>query len=185
MSATTIGINFRGTEPYVTDGADQTFCLAEGLLTRVGWQFGWIAGTINGANRTTLNDVSLAGMNYGSSGTFQVTLPSATDYLIGLAIGDTANQNDFTATLKDDTTTLATLGPHPITANSYWDASDVERTAAAWPGSQALIQKTFATTTLKLVLTDPGNFTIAHLFVSQVVSGSATRPPIIGGGYYG
>lgn len=175
------GFNFRGTSGFVTDGANETYVLLADTYpqTRNTVTFGWTGAPYSSEDGSASDDRRLAGQNTidpGHTETFRVDLPSAGAYTVRLAMGHHtygAGAPGMEIVIKDDTTALLTIGPHPTTAANYYDAADASYSAAAWPGSNtASGSLTFATTTMNVVVDGgPDYAAIAHLFVSQVSGG--------------
>lgn len=167
------GFNFRGTSGYVSDGANETYVLAEGYpTTRNSVTFGFTTGTgvVQGVDRSATNDRRLAGINYdNSSRIFQVDLPASGAYTVHLALGDQAGGGNAicAAAIQDTLTPLTTVNFAANTANNFTDATGAVYTNVTWSGSETGVSLTFSTTTLNLALTSAGYWTIAHLFVSQ------------------
>lgn len=167
-----IGINFRDTAGYVTDGANEVHCASDAYPTlRGGRTFGWNSA-VSGADRNSGLDRRLAGINFSGAGpdTFRLDLPVAGSYRVHLALGDAgASHTDNKIVVKDNTTTKFTVGPHPTAGTvSIWDAADVELTATAWPGYQQGVTHSFSSTILTLELTAASNWTLTHLRVVGV-----------------
>lgn len=180
------GINFRATLAYVTDGAADSCELgaASGGVAyprttaqgnTVGWEGG---GSGNERNRSTTNDNRLAGLHFFNSVTknFRFDLPAAGKYNIRLAAGDASNNANVGWSLIDNATSLGVLASGTGGAvNSFKDASNVSRTAAAWPGNNVAVAFTFASTICRF-RSDPtvaGN-SIAHAYVESAEAGAPT-----------
>lgn len=178
---TEIGLNFRATSGYVTDEANQTYVLGDTYpTTRGGVTFGFDSALVDGTrDRSTSVDVRLAGINQSPTDSvrnFRVDLSATGDYVICIAAGDAVfSQSNLYLEVLDDSTSKFTLGcsgSNCLVGGNFFDASDTERTAAAWPAGQTCVAATFATTTFKLKLgTGSGSTlgTVAHL---QIYSGS-------------
>lgn len=182
-----IGINFRDSSGYVTDGTDETYCLGEGdayPTTRAGVDFGW--NSINGdagRDRDSGVDRRLAGRNgqenTGTQAEFQLDLPQAGDYNIRLALGDaTGTENYQRVDIYDDSTLLFSIvDTDGTTGGTFDDATGTNYSAANWPGSNTAVTHTFATTTLILKLgstsAQANTSTIAHLFVELAAASGA------------
>lgn len=176
------GINFRDSAGYVTDGTDETYCLGDAdpyPTTRAGITFGW--STIDGdsgRDRNSSVDRRLAGINQCSNdGTpciFRLDLFTSGTKSICLALGDYGSNQDYQKIeFLDDTTSLFTITDTDGTVfTNFNDASGVNRTAAAWPGSNVCVEHTFATTTMIVKLgstsAQANSSTIAHLRVTDV-----------------
>jgi len=176
-----IGLNFRSTSTFVTDGANETYVLfADNYpTTRGGATFGWSAGFLTGAaDRDAGADRRLAGINYkGQSGasqsTFRLDLPNVGMYRISLALGDTGAQAYQYAQLKDGATIITTIDdPGGTVAGHYDDANGIDWSAAAWPGSNTVFTYTFNGTVAFIIIGAPdvqsGFSTLAHVALQEV-----------------
>ena len=177
------GFNFRATDAYVTDGANETYVRDFDAypVTRNGVTFGWTSSAPLGSDQHAAGDRRLAGINYSQNNnevlTFRVDLPAAADYIITLANGhfsSTISNNKIE--FLDDTTSRAIDAQASITADNYNDASNVIRTEANWPGQNVTITRTFNTTIFNMKIGDSvsaGYTCVNHLFLSQVTGASA------------
>lgn len=175
-----IGINFRATAAYVTDGANETYCLADAYpTTRGGVTFGWTTATPDGTrNRNASLDRRLAGVNRTWNNAaqirFQLDLPASGAYDVHLALGDYIGEGYLYGQILDDAAPLITIDDaNGTTGGSFDDATGAGYSAAAWPGSEQPTRVTFATQTLRLAIGTgtagtPDSSTIAHLRVVQV-----------------
>src|SRR5262245_61944068 len=177
-----VGINFRATSGYVTDGTGETYSLGEAYpTTRGGATFGWVVdNTANSRDRDNTNDRRLAGINFTNSGGryFQIDLPAAGTYQVYAAAGDAGSGgNGALWDFCDTNAVLASLTGDLIAQNEFKDGSDVQRTAAAWPGSNAPVTLTFSTTAFRLKLRTPAtnNNVIAHLRIQSVDNPATVR----------
>lgn len=189
------GFNFRASSGYVSDGANETYVLADDgyPTTRNGVTFGW-DGLDSGQDRDRDSGVDrrLAGIVFANNGgtqyNFRVDLNSTGDYEINLAMGDTGGGQDYQyCQFKDNTSVLRTIDDSDGTAfNNYDDATGVNRAEAAWPGSNAKDTQTFATTIFFLLVGTPGSeasaTTIAHLFLSEVAAGGRIMSSLVNHG---
>jgi hypothetical protein len=179
------GLNFRATSGYVTDGANETYVLDSDNypVTRNAVTFGWTASIAgNSRDRDNTLDSRIAGVHFqtndGTQKTFQVDLPAPGQYLIRLALGDTAHEAYLYCRVSDGATPLLTLdettGNNPPFTN-FFDATGTGYDSATWPGSNTPVTLTFSGTTLNLIIGSPAAqanvSTIAHLFISQITSG--------------
>jgi hypothetical protein len=196
MSATDIGINFRATSGYVTDGTDETYCRADDAYptTRGGWTFGWeaIPAITNDRDRTTITDRRLAGVNFSGSTTFtdarfRVDLPSAGNYDIHAAFGDDQAQPDSYFRFLDTTTVLFTSSERlAINFAQFVDATDTLHTSPAnWVANESLRNEDFATTIFRCDIANApsggaANTMVAHLRLVQQSAGSSVSA-LIGG----
>lgn len=174
------GWNFRQTSGYVTDGANETYAITSDTYptTRNGATFGWTVAPSGDRDRNSALDRRIAGIAFGSGvGTFRVDLPATGSYSIRLAMGDsTTAQTASKVLIKDNTSTVLTIGPHNPDGAGHYDATNTYRSNAAWPGSNVAASLSFATTTLFLTLeVATTNSVIAHLFVSQTGGGGGNR----------
>lgn len=180
-----IGLNFRGSGPYVTDGANETYVLGEVYpTTRGGVTFGWDIATIFPVDRNTFFDRRIDGINFdnsGGTGIFQVDLPSSGTWVIHTALGDAFGGGSATntCTVKDNTTTLVAIPFIANVGNQFTDATGVQLSEVTWPTTEAGLTKVFATTTCKFVMTSAGFWTIAHVRLFQTVAAGQTARPII------
>jgi hypothetical protein len=161
------GLNFRQTSGYVTDVAPDTYCTFDAYpTTRGGYTFGWTAGSIDGRNRNAGVDPQLAGINFAASGacTLRFDLPAPGTYDIRLAIGDGFGGNPFTndLVLKDNTTTLATINAS-TGGNQFADAAGNIVFNTLWESTNVAISKSFATTTLIIVIGTSAVTALVHL----------------------
>lgn len=168
-----IGINFRATAGFVTDGAGETYCTGDAYpVTRGGWTFGWEDAGVQTRDRNSTVDPRLAGMNFqATSGKrFRIDLPAAGSYNVRVAAGDASSNNASAFDIKDNATVLfSTTGT--ILGGHFKDATNVDRTTAAWPGSNVAQTVSFASTIFRLVTTTASDDTIAHVFVEQAAVG--------------
>lgn len=188
-----VGFNFRASTGYVTDGTDETYVLAANTgggggsddypKTRLGATFGWqnLSAFCVPVDRDSALDRRLAGINYiptNNTGEFRVDLESPGTYDIRLANGDaTSGQSQQVISIYDNTSLLYTYTKASATNAHFYDANGVDRTAAAWPGSNTLNTLTFATTTfiLKLGSSTDSAVVIAHLSLVRVASSKSSH----------
>jgi hypothetical protein len=179
------GINFRATSGYVTDGANETYCLADAYpTTRGGVTFGWLDAVANDAqNRNSSLDRRLAGINAaGVANTdvrFQIDLPSAGTYDVHLALGD-GNTTGVVckATVKDGSTVLFSTTQNGFVSGNKWiDAQDQAYAASAWPASESAHPITMSGTTLLIVINGSSFASIAHVRVVQTGTGGGSASP--------
>lgn len=172
------GFDFRATSGYVTDPTDNAYVLDTDTYptTRNGVTFGWTVAPTGARDRVayTGDSAKVAGIVFGNAnGTFRVDLPGAGNYSLRLAMGDAGiNQTATQVLIKDNVTTVLTIGPHDTNTDEFWDASDVKRTSNTdWVTNNASVTKTFASPVLNLTLeAATSNSVIAHLFLSQLTS---------------
>lgn len=180
---TTIGINFRATSGYVTDGTDETYCLADSYpTTRGGVTFGWTTIDADAArDRDSALDRRLAGVNKSSnSGTqanFQIDLSSSGTKTVCLALGEGVFDWDYQyLQILDNVTSKVVIDKStPQTGMpKFYDAEGTLHTGAAWPGSNVCVSVEFASTTMNVKIGTPsaqtGNSSIAHISVTDASS---------------
>lgn len=169
------GFNFRASVgPPPSDAANTTYVNGDTYPTvRNGITFGWGSAVLTFDSGGA--EARLYGINYAATGsaTFQVDLPAAGTYTFQLAMGfQGAPLTSQKLIVKDNTTTLLTIGPS--TATNFLDATGTSYSAANWPASETSVSLTFATTTAFFVIGPPttDNVAIAHIFLSSVTSTS-------------
>lgn len=176
-----IGINFRQTSGYVTDGTNETYCVGDaystsrgdcggGVAAVFGWESGFSAG--NTRDRNAVVDRRLAGINFDTTtvnAVFRLDLPSAGTYEIRLALGDASTSLYKGGLVKDDTTTVITIANGSSgSAAEYYDASDTLRTYLTWPGSNSAQSVNFSSTILRYAMgATASTNVIAHLFAKR------------------
>lgn len=162
-------INFRATAGYVTDGANQTYCLVEAFPTNRGGQtFGWTS-SISAADRSSAVDPRFAGINYvAGSSPFRFTLPRTGVFSVNYAIGDDSFSQAASVVIKDNTTTLNTSATLTTTAGQFADISGtVFSSPAAWIAGNTPLALTFSTTSFVLNLAGAGsNAAISSLVIT-------------------
>ncbi len=170
-----IGINFRGTLAYVTDGLNEVACYTYAVTypqTRGGATFGWLENNQNYLrDRDASVDRRLAGCHFNYLGSpnnpFRLDLPAPGSYLVHLALGSASTSNPITCDLldADAATVLKSFGTGAsIPAGSFLDATGAVYTAATWPGSEQPTLVTVAGTSLYLRLNNKDT-PLAHLRV--------------------
>lgn len=196
MSATDIGINFRGTSGYVTDGADETYALAADSYptSRGGWTFGLVSGSVTYFNRNSGVDRRFAGAMFATfaSGTvdFRVDLPATGDYDIHVIAADSQdNTTDRTSQLsyRDNTTEFATSGPTTIkggcryvadaAGTQFGDGSALNSGITGWQASEAAISRTFVSTIFIVRVAAVTSNWLSHLRVVQTGGGGGSAVP--------
>lgn len=157
--------------------------------TRNDVTFGKSAETGNGWSTfdadSTVNE-KFAGRWYESPGntvTIRVDLPASGIYKFRMANGSTDNATFVSSrqiiTVKDGSTTLATMdsgsGSTGPAQDHYYDATGVDRTEAAWAGSNVGRDLTFSGTVCNIVIGDAGaGYTVlAHFSLERLASGPA------------
>ncbi len=164
--------NFRETAGFVTDGPNETFVLASDAYptTRDGITFGW-TGIRDDRNRDAGVDRRLAGIHFsfGAGGLFRVDLPSTGNYKIRGAFGDTGSAQSGKIEFLDNGVVFAIPHDGPVSINTYFDATGVNRTEANWPSNNAQLDRTFTSVLFEVRLADNGTTTpIAHLTIEKV-----------------
>ncbi len=172
---TPIGINFRQTSGYVTDGTGETYCLGDVYpTTRATYTFGW-SGAQSQANRSTTVGPNLAGINYGAN-TFRIDLPQAGTYKLRIAIGDLFfAQGPQQVLVKDNSTTLVTLTGFS-NGDNFIDASNVSRLVADWPTQNVGVNFVFSSTIANFTMNGGGLPVIACVSLElQAAPGAPTN----------
>jgi hypothetical protein len=185
------GINFRSTLSYVTDGPDEYAQVVSTVnyptTTPQGANVGYeVTGSIYQVNRSTTVDPRLAGLHYANAAhnpQYRIDLPAVGEYEVRVALGDATNNNRVNADLYDgDDFVVVLAADRSISSGTFADATDVLRSAAAWPTDNVEYGHTFASTIMRVSLvpaTSPlGNRTWAHFYVEEVGGGGdpATIP---------
>lgn len=125
------GINFRATAGYVTDAAQNTYCIGDVYpTTRGGLTFGWDTagtGTVKLDRSTAVGDV-YAGVNCqqntGTQRTFKLDLPAAGRYAIKALFGDQGYPQDtYYAQFLDGATVLGTVDTRTMSSLAFSAAS--------------------------------------------------------------
>jgi hypothetical protein len=169
-------INFRGSSGYVTDGAGQTYCLAEVSPTsRAGLTFGWEFSGTNANDRDSGVDPRFAGINWlNGLGTinFFLTLPSTGTYNVNYSVGDASGGTAWGSqiTILDNATTRDTSGTMATTGTEFYDISGTKHaTSAAWIANSVAKPLVFASTSFVLRMSHISNFgaAITHLVITQ------------------
>ena len=183
-----IGINFRASSGYVTDGTGETYSLGEAYpTTRGGVTFGWDTDlTSNTRDRNSGIDRRLAGIVFNNTvgRNFRLDLTSATDHDVHCAAGDIASINAALWDFQDDTTVFDATTGDPIDAanGDFKDATDTKYSAANWPGSETAISRTFGSTIFKLQIRSASssyNSVIAHVRLVQTGGGGGAAVPVL------
>lgn len=211
----TASLNFRGTSGYVTDGSGQTPVLPGDSFptTRNGITFGFVivsnsttgdaSAVVSPVDRNSSVDPRFAGIVYAAPGgasnvAFAIQVPSAGDYDIRLAIGDSgfdqSGQQEYVELLNGEDQVGGTTGSSlgiilnavtGPTQNKYYDATGVLRTSESdWISNNIKVTKTVSaymgTTTLVIWLGKDAlsSYTIlAHVEVSDATGGGPTAAP--------
>ena len=186
-------INFRQTSGYVTDGAGETYCLAEVYpVTRGGQTFGWDVA-VSTRDRSTGVDVRHAGINFNANSNervFRIDLDASGDFDLTVAAGDVSNGNDnqYIRVYDGDPGTLIhTIGKANVPLGDFLDATGVIRTSSAdWVSNHVKQSLTFSTTIARFVFgesPDSGNFSIAHIALEETTPAGPTVT--VGGDFSG
>lgn len=196
---TTKTFNFRKTTAFVTDGTNQHVvqCQEAGsaqdnftTTASIGGDsvdYGFTSTDADvGRDRSTSPDVSLAGVCQRSNGGVDVwkcIMDVSGSHDIGCALGDYGNAHtNVWLEIYDDTTLLWTVSSVGGTiAQHFLDATGVDRTAAAWPGSQALKTLVFTTNVFVAKIGNPSVGTdstcLASLSISPASGGGSSGQP--------
>jgi hypothetical protein len=182
-----VGVNFRATSTFVADGANETYCLGDAYpVTRGGATFGWETGPSGGTrDRATFVDRRLAGINFSpaTGDVFRVDLPAAGQYKVWMAMGDENAPQPTEFEILDGSTNLLTFTGNTGGPAVFRDATGALLPDTVWPTAEAPVTLTFATTILRLRVTNgaAGNNAVAHLRVAtapQQVSRGKRQDPI-------
>lgn len=191
-----LAVNFRGTLGYVTDGVNEVAWLGEIYpTTKSGLTGGWDIATITPADRNTFFDRRIDGINFdsvGGPGTFRLDLTAIGQWVLHTALGDAFGGGNAsnTCTIKDNTSTVATIPFAANVGNKFTDATGVQYNEVTWPGNESGLLATFTSTILNVVMTSVGFWTIAHFRAIAVgtaaLTGSAlsaiTSSDVVAGG---
>lgn len=186
-----IGINYRATAAYVTDGTNETYSRCQSDLypvTRGGFTFGWNNFIDMERDRNNALDRRLAGIcqidNASAQQTWRIDLGagSAGQYDISLASGDAnfAKINYLQLLDSNNTTVLLNINGVATTAGNFLDATGVNRTAANWPSQHVKLRVTLSGTSAYIRLGQNGgagdSSAIAHLRFEKVAGGGGGLP---------
>ena len=182
-----VGIDFRGTQNYVTDPAYAVFdnCLNDGTnqQTRtnangysIGWQ--WSQKCNAASNESSTVDPRLAGIAnvYTASGgeTLTITVPQAGTYNIGFATGNAVASQcgaglcpNFIFRDGASGIQLFTVNPNNPGLVHFIDAANNNWTAAQWPASNQAKQVTLTGTTLTVSMAAGNPPSIAHIRITS------------------
>lgn len=178
------GLDFRATSGHATDTGTNTYMLAADTYptTRGGYTFGRTTSFPNSADYTA-TDARLAGEYNGANEdleTIQIDLKSTGTKTICVAFGslNMSDQNHCKLEILDNSTSKLVISHTNCASGTFYDASDVSRTSASdWVSNQVCVDKTFASTTLKIVLGTgiaDGGSSIAHIHVADSGGASST-----------
>jgi len=177
------GLNLRANPGFVTDVGDEFWVDAGGASypttstqgNTVGWEVA--AGTLGARDRNSGNDRRLAGIDFTTAAKqdLRVDLPSVGSYDIRQAAGDATYSQLANVELFDGSVSLGVLSSGSTgAANSFKDATNVVRTAAAWAANNAPVTKTFTTTICRFRLGDGANLNVlAH---AHIAASAASGP---------
>jgi hypothetical protein len=172
-----VGINFRASYAYVSDGADEVFAdNATGSITKttangnsVTYQY---SASLDTRNKDSGVDRRLAGQHWANNPnpiTFTVTLPYTGTYNVRMAAGGIEWGGPDYCYLKDNGTTKISIEKELVDSGHFVDATGTDYSTANWPGSNSAVAVTFASTTCQLVLaTATKQGLIAHLYLEYV-----------------
>lgn len=175
------GINFRATDGFVSDGANEdgeTAVSNYPWTTAQGNSVGWIdTSTVTTRDRNSGVDRRFAGMHFQTGGTaaqYKILLPSAGNYTIRVACGDYDNSQNVTIEVFDDVTSKGVLCSGTTSgADKFKDSTNTEYTSTTWPGSNTAATITFASTTCILKMPTGANYTLAHLYIDAEGGGAS------------
>lgn len=191
---TTIGINFRDTSGFVSDGVGDTYCLKTDTYptTRGGVTFGWEdTGAQDSRDRTTgsPNNPKLSGINFVANGggataqRWRLDLDTAAQHTVESAWGDQGSGQIIDAQMRDGTTAFVTYASTSTGANdAYYDSTGTLRTTAAlWLANQTSVTRTFASTIFRCVFNVTNTATqataLARLGIAAVGGATSIGPP--------
>lgn len=181
-----IGLNLRGTSPYVTDPANTTYFIPSGdvyPVTRGGFTFGTTAQGSNAQDRDRNAgiDARLAGVSYnGSAAKTECELDlSAGNYDIQLACGDYSyTRATIVVEVLDNTISRFTINGATTGSNRWLDALGAQHDTTWVPSSaEAKLNQSISSGTLKFkigdgVSTDTGY--LAHIRATTSAGGGGT-----------
>jgi hypothetical protein len=173
-----IGLNFRASSAYVTDGTGETYVLKDEYpTTRGGVTFGYSdvpvsVSFVQSRDRSTSVDQRLAGMhqfsNNGDSWEFRVALDAAGTWEVCLALGDAEYGRTNQLKIYDDTTLLDTINGSS-SGGQFVDTDETTHYAASWPDDNTCVEYTFSSTTANFVLDSSagGDTGLAHIYLAK------------------
>src|SRR5208283_3762178 len=186
LQAYDVGIDFRGTQNYVTDPAYAVFdnCVNDGTTQQtrtnsngqsVTWQ--WSQKCNQAVDQSTGVDPRLAGIGnvYTASGgeTLTITVPQPGTYNIGFATGNaTGTQcgggkcSNFIFKDGASGTQLFTVNPNNPGTGHFIDAANNNWTAAQWPASNQEQKVKLTGTTLTVSMASGNAPSIAHIRIT-------------------
>jgi len=182
-----VGIDFRGTQNYVTDPAYAVFdnCVNDGTNPRtrtnsngysVSWQ--WSQNCNAAADQSNSIDARLAGIAnvYTASGgeTLTITVPQPGTYNIGFATGTSVGNQcgggkcpNFIFKDGASGTQLFTVNPNNPGLGHFIDAGNNNWTAGQWPSSNQERLVTLTGTTLTVSMAAGNAPSIAHIRITS------------------
>lgn len=179
-------LDCRFTQPFVTDPANCTYCLADEIYptTRGGGVFGYSnAFNVQPRDRNSGNDPRIAGVHFNqdSSNSYdlRVDLAAAVATTVYLAMGDVNGTFTCQADVRDSAGLLFTLGPTSVAGGSFMDANGSIWTAANWPASNTgrLVTPVSSYLLFRFAVATGGGTAQSFLNHIRVVQASATKAP--------
>lgn len=177
------GFDFCLFSNFVTHGADDFPVYADVMgyphVSSQGTTFGWETpyGEVGEADRNNTVDARLASIHYmPNNGTtalsFRIDLPGPGNYNVRAALGDMNDPHVTSYAVYDDTTLILTMvnGASTTAGGYFFDASGVERTAAAWPASNVAVPLTFASSICRvkqIANSSGGSDCIAYFYIEE------------------
>jgi hypothetical protein len=168
-----VGLNFRQTSTYVTDGANETYVLGTDSYptTRAGVTFGYTAGFSSAStrNRSTSVDRRLAGIHFDggtADAVFRVDLPAAGVYEVRMAMGDAAGANGYGCDLTDGISTLISIA-NGSNGTVFTDATAARHTAADWPTDNVAATVTFGAANAFFNYVGTNTVCLCHLYFKR------------------
>ena len=183
------GINFRATAGYVTDGANEHGEIATTAnyptTSAQGNNVGWETAPSGTRDRDNAIDVRLAGIHYGDNATlrdYRIDLSGTGSWVSRLASGDATSTQVNKVELFDTSSSLGVLCDQAVTGGNFADATDVELSAANWPGTNASVTDTFTTTICRFRLggqSGGGNWVFAHVYIESAGGGGSAAAALL------
>lgn len=173
-----IGVNFRDTSGYVTDGTDETYCLrTDGYpTTRAGVTFGWGSEQLQSRNRNTANS-KLAGFNNpeydNTAQSWYIDLDAASLHDIRAAFGDyNYSVSPIYARFFDGGTGFKTVSGDSLASTNWFDADGTLRTSVSdWVNNNTKISRTFGGSQLRVLCgdgTSSKDGKITHVSIEEI-----------------
>lgn len=182
-----VGLNFRSTELWRTDGADETYVLANESSpttrkTSNGNEVTFVWSStydVRAANRS-VTEPRLGGAVYVDTPwvyTLIITLPTAGTYSVRMAVGHVDGGVTPITYLKDNGSTLITVTGALSTTYRWLDATSTEYNEADWIKNNTAATVVFTTTVCQLVLGTGTPWTgfISHLYLELVSAPGVNR----------